>query len=179
MKKYAIELTKAMEWLAKKKNTIFIGQAVKYPGTAMSGTLKNVLNSKLYELPVTEEMQMGVSLGLAMNGSIPISIYPRWNFLLCAMNQLINHLDKVNIMSDQKFQNKIIIRTGIGSEFPLHPQYQHIGDYTEAIQKMCTNIEIIKLDEPTEILPAYKKAFERKDKKITICVEYGDFYNTK
>ena len=40
--KYAKELTRTMEWLGKKANTLFIGQAVEYPGTAMSGTLKNV-----------------------------------------------------------------------------------------------------------------------------------------
>ena len=75
--KYAKELTRTMEWLGKKANTLFIGQAVEYPGTAMSGTLKNVNKKKLIELPVAEEMQMGMTLGFAMNGSIPISIYPR------------------------------------------------------------------------------------------------------
>ena len=177
--KYAKELTRTMEWLGKKANTLFIGQAVEYPGTAMSGTLKNVNKKKLIELPVAEEMQMGMTLGFAMNGSIPISIYPRWNFLLCGINQLINHIDKINIMGEKKFKNKIIIRTGIGSESPLHPQFQHVGDYTEAIQKMCTSIEIIKLEEPKDIFPTYKKALERKDKIMTICVEYGDYYNTK
>ena len=31
-----------MEYLGKKNNTIFIGQAVEVPGTAMSNTLKNI-----------------------------------------------------------------------------------------------------------------------------------------
>ena len=49
----------------------------------MSNTLVDIDRSKLIELPVAEEMQMGMSLGFAMNGHIPISIFPRWNFLLC------------------------------------------------------------------------------------------------
>ena len=40
--KYAKELTKAMDLLSKNKRTLFIGQAVAYPGTAMTNTLKNV-----------------------------------------------------------------------------------------------------------------------------------------
>ena len=88
-----------MEFLGSKKRTIFIGQAVEVPGTAMSNTLKNVSKNKLLELPVAEEMQMGITLGLAMDGNIPISIFPRWNFLLYAVNQLINHIDKFNVMA--------------------------------------------------------------------------------
>ena len=124
-------------------------------------------------------MQMGITTGLAINGNIPISIFPRWNFVLLAMNQLINHLDKVNIMSNNGFKVKTIVRTGVGSQRPLHPQHQHIGDFTDMVRKMCTSIEVIKLNEPEDIFPSYKKAYERKDGKNTIIVEYGDYYNEK
>ena len=69
-----------MDYLSKKNKTIFIGQAVEYAGTAMSNTLKDVSSNKKIELPVAEEMQMGITLGLAMEGNTPISIFPRWNF---------------------------------------------------------------------------------------------------
>ena len=49
----------------------------------------------------------------------------------------------------------------------------------EAIQKMSTTIKVIKLEEPNQIFPAYKKAYERKDGINTVLVEYGDFYNGK
>ena len=178
-KKYFDELKRSMELLGLQKNTIFIGQAVEVPGTAMSNTLENVPKDKLLELPVAEEMQMGMTLGLAMEGNIPVSIFPRWNFLLYGMNQLINHIDKFNVMMGSEKSIKAIIRTGIGSQRPLHPQYQHIGDFTESIKKMCTTIDIIKLNEPEEIFPSYEKALNRQDGKNTILVEYGDFYNEK
>ena len=38
--KYSEELTKSMIYLSKDPRTIFLGQAVEYPGTAMTGTLK-------------------------------------------------------------------------------------------------------------------------------------------
>jgi len=177
--KYFEELKKSMNYLAKNERTIFLGQAVKVPGTSMSNTFKEINPNKLIELPVAEEMQMGITNGFAINGLIPVSVFPRWNFLLLAINQLINHLDKIKLMSNDGYKTKVIIRTGIGSERPLHPQYQHVGDFTDAVKKMCTNIEIIKLNEVKDIFPSYKKALEREDGKSTIVVEYGDYYNEK
>lgn len=177
--RYFDELKKSMEWLAGQPNTLFIGQAVACAGTAMSNTLRDIHPDQLIELPVAEEMQMGISLGMALDGKVPISIFPRWNFLLCGMNQLINHIDKVGVMANGGFQPKIIIRTGIGSVSPLHPQSQHVGDFTDAVQAMCSTIEIIRLKEPQEVFPAYERAFLRDDSRTTICVEYGDFYNEK
>ena len=177
--KYTDELTKAMDFLAKDSRTIFLGQAVEYPGTAMTGTLKNVPKNKLYELPVAEEMQLGITNGLALNSYVPISIFPRWNFLLLATNQLINHLDKFNVMSQGQFKTKAIIRTSIGSQRPLHPQQQHVGDFTEAFKKVLTTVEIIRLEEASDIFPSYQKALQREDGRSTILVEYGDYYNEK
>ncbi len=177
--KYFEELKKSMEYLASKENTIFLGQAVSYPGTAMSSTLKNINKNKLIELPVFEDCQMGIAIGFSLNNFVPISIYPRWNFLLLAMNQIVNHLDKLSLMSSEKLNHKVIIRTGIGSIRPLDPQHQHKGDYTLGMKKFVNNIDIIKLNNPKEILEAYKFAYNRKDNKHTILVEYGDYYNEK
>ena len=168
-----------MDFLGTKKETIFIGQAVEVPGTAMSNTLKDIPKKKLLELPVAEEMQMGMSLGLAMNGNIPISIFPRWNFFFLATNQLVNHLDKFRVFSHEEYVPKVICRVGVGSVRPMHPQAQHIGDYTEAYRKMLSNVEIIRFDEPEQIFEGYHKAYHRDDGKSTILVEYGDFYNEK
>tara|TARA_B100001013_G_scaffold318644_1_gene227099 strand:- start:111 stop:647 length:537 start_codon:yes stop_codon:yes gene_type:complete len=177
--KYFEELKRSMNYLASKQDTVFIGQAIEYPGTAMTDTLLDVDREKLIEFPVTEEFQMGTSIGMAMNGFVPISIFPRWNFLILATNQIINHLDKISEISKNKLTHKVIIRTGIGSQRPLHPQYQHIGDFTEAFSLMAPNIDIVRLEEPEDVFPAYQHAYERSDGMSSIIVEYGDFYNEK
>lgn len=177
--KYFDELKRSMDFLAQDPRTVFMGQAVAVAGTAMTNTLKDVPADRLIELPVAEEMQMGMTTGMALTGMVPVSIFPRWNFLLSAINQLVNHLDKVQVMSNDGYKTKAIIRTGIGSQRPLHPQYQHVGDFTEAIRAMCTMIEVIRLEEPSEIFPAYQKALLRDDGRSTILVEYGDYYGEK
>ena len=52
MGKYFDELTRAMTWLGEQSDTVFIGQAVEYKGTAMTNTLVNVPREKLLEMPV-------------------------------------------------------------------------------------------------------------------------------
>ncbi len=168
-----------MKWLSDQNQTLFLGQAVVYPGTGMTNTLTDIPEEKLLEMPVVEEMQMGISIGLALNGSIPITIYPRWNFLLLATNQIVNHLDKLCLYSDGQYKPKVIIRTAIGSERPIHPQHQHVGDYSDAFRLMLKTCDVVKLDEPNQIFPAYEKAYLREDGRSTIIVEYGDYYNEK
>lgn len=177
--KYFDELKRSMDWLAQKPDTLFLGQAVEYPGTAISNTLKDVHSIKKLEMPVNEDMQMGMTLGMALNGTVPISIFPRWNFLLLAANQLVNHIDKIKIMSDGEYKPRIIIRTSIGSQRPLHPQHQHIADFTAGFKAMCDFVDIIRLDEPHQIFESFVYAYERNDCRPTVLVEYGDFYNEK
>ena len=176
---YFEELQSAMSWLGEKKDTYFIGQSVSVPGTAMYNTLKQLPEEKRLELPVFEDTQMGMSLGMAMVGTRVISVFPRWNFLICATNQLVNHVDKYSLMSSGEFKPQLIIRTSVGSERPLFPGHQHIGNMSKAYREMLVNTEIIELKEPSEIQDAYKHAYNRTDGKSTILVEFGDFYNEK
>lgn len=178
MSRYFEELELAMQWLAIQPDTIFLGQSVRYPGTAMYRTLDKVVPmEKRLEMPVAEEMQMGISTGLALQGFTPISIYPRWDFLLLATNQIVNHLDKIPLMSENGYQPKVIIRTGIGSITPLNPQWQHRGDYTQPFQEMCKTIRVVLLEHAEQILPFYMAAYNRKES--TILVEVSDFLNKK
>lgn len=164
-----------MTFLGKQDKTIFIGQAVRYSGTGMSDTLVHVPDGKKIEFPVCEDMQQGFCNGLSLNGFIPISIFPRWNFLLLATNQIVNHLDKIPLNSD--FKPKIIIRTSIGAKFPFNSWHQHTGDFSDIFSMLCKTIEVIRLDKAEQIFPAYEKAYNRTDGKSTILVEWGDAYD--
>ena len=177
--KYFDALSQSMKWLGEQEDTIFIGQAVTYPGTALFNTLKEVNINKRYELPVFEETQLGMTIGLCLTNYRPISIFPRWNFLLCGTNQLVNHLDKYAIMSDNSFAPNPIIRTAVGSERPLFPGHQHVGNMSDGFRKILNNVEIIELKETKDIIPAYKYAYEYPKKKPFIIVEFADFYNEK
>lgn len=174
---YRNSISEAMNYLSTLDNSIFLGQAVTVAGTSMSTTLDGVPKNKLVEFPVEEEMQLGVSIGLAIQGFLPITIFPRWNFLLLATNQLVNHLDKLKEVGNFEIPPKIIIRTGIGSISPLYPGPQHIGDFSQSFKLMCPNINIVLLDKIGKIEQEYKLAADRNDGVSTILVELSDLYS--
>lgn len=166
---YKDEMTQAMKMLASDPRTLFIGQAVEYPGTTMSGTLSEVSAERLIEFPVAEETQLGVSIGLALSGYVPISLFPRWNFLILATNQLVNHLDKIQPMPH------VIVRVGVGSESPMYPGPQHVGNFIDAFRMICRATRFEDLEDPEQIVPAYRAALEHPG--ATVLVERAEMYN--
>lgn len=177
MMKYYEELKKAMTLLAEHPKTIFIGQAVQYEGTGLYESMKHIPDHKKVELPVAEYLQSGMANGMAIEGLIPISTFPRWNFLLMGTDQIINHLDKFVTMSNGKYNPKVIIRVAVGSEYPVDPQCQHKGNFSQAFRLMLKNIDICELYESDQIVPAYQQALEKSGS--TILVEFADFCKTK
>jgi len=169
---YKLALTDAMTELAKLDNIVFIGQQIVYAGNPMSTTLGDVPKEKMIEVPVMEETQMGMSLGLAMTGKIVVSFYPRWDFLISAANQLINHVDKYELMTGNKVN--ILIRVGKGSDIPLDPGHQHKANYIEQFKTMCPNISIHNLKTAEDVKNAYNLAINGG---IHILAEYPELYN--
>ena len=170
---YKIALTNAMSNLAKLDETIFIGQQIIYAGNPMSTTLTEVPKEKMIEVPVMEETQMGMSLGLAITGKTVISFYPRWDFVISAANQLINHVDKYELMTGKKVN--ILIRVGKGANVPLDPGHQHKANYINEFKTMCPNIEIHDLKTWQDVELSYKYAIENGG--VHILAEYPELYN--
>lgn len=171
---YKEEITKAMDLLAQHPKSIFVGQTVVYPGSVLSDTVKNVPLEKRIELPVAEEMQMGMSIGLSLEGYIPISLYPRIDFLLLACNQLSNHLDVLPELTHNEFRAKVIIRTIVGATEPMYPGIQHCRDHTEVFKTLLKNVNVVKLTSAEEVKYVYEEAL--KSDKSSLIIEMANLY---
>jgi len=174
---YFETLIQAMDYISEHESSIFIGQSVVWDGHALFKSLRNVPMNKRIEMPVAEDFQMGLSLGLALEGFIPITIYPRWDFLLLAANQMVNHIDKMPEVGHGMLKPKVIIRVSVGSRLPLDPGPQHCQNHTAAFKSMFKTVEVIELLHQKEIMPAYEKALNRVDGYSTLLVEYTDLYH--
>lgn len=169
---YKTECKLAMTDLSKDKKVIFIGQTVEYDGSPMFKSLSDVPKEQKFELPIIEDCQMGMSIGLALEGYIPVSIFPRIDFLICATNQLVNHLDKVEQMSKGQFKPGVIIRTQIGNNKPLDPGIQHKGDYTKGLKNMLKNVWVVKIKQAEDVDYIYKHALKlAKMGKSSLIIE--------
>ena len=169
---YKDSLINAMTYLGNKDNIVFMGQQIVYAGNPMSTTLINVPKDKMIEVPVMEETQMGMSLGIAMAGKTVITFYPRWDFLISASNQLINHVDKYELMTGKKVN--ILIRLGKGADNPLDPGHQHKGNYINEFKSLCPNITFYNLTEHHSIIDSYVSAYEQGG--VHVLVEYPELY---
>lgn len=161
-----------MEMIAAQPRSIFLGQAVKYLGTGMSKSFQNIPVDKLMELPVAENFQLGLSIGLALDGMIPVSIFPRFNFLVCAADQIVNHLDKLPLYSG--YRPKVLIRVAVPTPEPLNPGEQHTGNFSQAFRLMLKTVRVVELESAADIVPAYRRALEREGS--TILVEFAGRY---
>lgn len=171
---YKDALTNSMTYLGQQPDTVFIGQQIIWHGNPMSTTIGEVPKDKLIEVPVMEESQMGMSLGMAMAGQFVITFYPRWDFLICATNQLVNHVDKIVLMSNGKWSPNMIIRLGKGSDKPLDPGHQHRGNYFDEFKSMCPNIKFHNLLTYDNVETIYKNAYSEGG--IHVIVEYPELY---
>jgi pyruvate/2-oxoglutarate/acetoin dehydrogenase E1 component len=174
MSVYFDELCHAMESLARLPNIEFIGQGVGIAGTTLTDSFKNVPKEKLLEFPVAEDLQMGACIGMALDGILPICIFPRWNFMLCAANQIVNHLDRLPIYSDGGYNPRVIIRVASPRVPGFDPGPQHDDDLGDAFRLMLRTVKVVRLGAAEEIMPEYQRAAEAPHS--TILVEYTALY---
>ncbi len=159
--------------LAHGYKVVFMGQGI-CGGTRMSESFKYVPDEMKLEMPVAEELQMGMATGMALGGYLPICVFPRWNFLLLAANQLVNHLDRLPLYSDGGYRPRVIIRTAVPSADPFNPGPQHDDDFTSPFESMLRTVDVVRLNHAEMIIPAYEKAL--KSDHSTLLVEYTEFY---
>lgn len=153
---YLEALTEAMGNLAENPKTIFLGQSVAYPGQRAHATFAKVPAARRIEMPICEDFTVGFATGLALEGYIPLVFIPRWDFLILAANQIVNHLDKV--ANANGFKAKVIIRTSVGASKPLDPGEQHVGDYSGAFRKMLKRVPVLECLTPEDVKQNYDSA---------------------
>jgi len=171
-------LNQAMCILAQDPHVIFVGQNVEYGGNVSYKHLEGVPPDRRLELPVMEDVQMGFSIGLSLSGYIPVSVYPRMDFLILACNQLVNHLDKLRVMSRGQYTPGVIIRTRVGGTTPLNAGPQHTQDHTEALRLMLRHVAVDRIVSDNQAVDTYVNALRRAIRgHSTVVVEAIDTWD--
>lgn len=165
MSLFKIAVNLAMRKLAKYENSIFVGQSVAYDGAAIYNSLAGVPREKRLEFPVVENLQLGYCTGLSLCGKLPICIFPRMDFMLLAMDQLVNHLDK---MPGFGWKPKVIIRCRVGERKPLNAGPQHTQNHSDAFHRMLTSVTVREVRIADEVTQAYNQALESKYSSLIV-----------
>jgi len=89
------------------ENAVVLGQGVTDPtrifGTTV-GLLEKFGKERVIEMPIMEEGMTGIAIGMALNGLYPVQTHIRVDFLLLAMNQLVNMAAKYRYMYGGAFE---------------------------------------------------------------------------
>lgn len=136
---------------------IFIGYNVLY-GDAM-GTLKNVSNSQKLETPVAENLMAGLAIGMSFEGFLPVLYYERHDFMTVAADAIINHIDKIERISNGEYKTPIIIRAVVADSGNFYSGITHSQDFTNMF-KNCVNFPVIDAKNGSEILNAIHGAIK-------------------
>ncbi len=155
----------------------FIGYNTAH-GSRMYGTLSRVAEARCIEAPVAENLMMGLAMGMSLEGYLPVVCFERHDFLLLALDALVNHVDKLPYISGGQFKFPIVIRAIVGAKNPLNPGPQHTQDYTYALDGMLNHTSIVV----PKTVHEYRRAWEQvgfSPSGAVVIVEYKDLYDVE
>ena len=89
---------------------------------------------RVFGTPLSEDAMTGVAIGAAMAGMRPIHVHIRMDFMMLAMNQLINIAAKSRYMYDGQVKVPMVVRSMIGKSWGqgaqhsqgLHSMFMHV-----------------------------------------------------
>jgi hypothetical protein len=112
---------------------VFIGYNVA-KGDAM-GTLKSVPIEQKLETPVAENIMAGLAIGMSFEGFKPVLYFERHDFMLVAMDAIVNHIDKIERISHGEYKVPVIIRAVTADAGPFYSGITHSQDFTNMLKE--------------------------------------------
>jgi len=90
--------------------------------------------SRVFDTPLSEDAMTGVAIGLALAGMRPIHVHIRMDFLMLAMNQLVNMAAKTSYIYGGQEHVPLVVRAIIGKSWgqgaqhsqALHSFFMHV-----------------------------------------------------
>lgn len=170
---YKESLTAAMTSLGADPLVRFYGYGMR-KGGAM-GTLCGVKPEQIVEAPVAENLMVGLAIGAALTGLRPVVYFERADFLLCGADAIVNHLDKLAVMSRGEFKPGVIIRVTVGNQKkPLFTGATHTQDCSDAFREML-RMPVFNIIHEEQVEDAFWSAHEAMTRgESTMIFEYKD-----
>ena len=129
---YSLALNEALhQMMASDPSVFLIGQGVKSPwyvGNTCQGLLERFGEGRVIDTPVSENCITGAAVGAAIAGMKPVVVHPRMDFMLYAMDPIINEAANWHYMNGGKASVPVVIWGIInrgGEQAAQHSQALH------------------------------------------------------
>jgi pyruvate dehydrogenase E1 component beta subunit len=112
---------------------------------AIQGSTRGLVDrfgaERVFGTPLSEDAMTGVAIGAAMTGMRPIHVHIRNDFLMLAMNQIVNIAAKAHYMYGGRVSVPLVIRSMIGKSWgqgaqhsqALYPMFMHVPGLKVAV----------------------------------------------
>jgi pyruvate dehydrogenase E1 component beta subunit len=164
------------EELARDERVFLMGEEIgRFDGSykVTQGLWKKYGPKRVRETPIEEEGFVGAGVGAAMLGQRPVVEIMTINFILVAMDMVVNHAAKVRSMFGGKLGVPMVIRTPAGAGAQLTAQH------SQSLEVMFAHVPGLKVVAPATPRDAYGmlKSAIRDDDPV-LFVENLVLYNT-
>ena len=144
---YAAAIREALELALTHDERVFImGQGVDDPVGMFGITLdlhKKYGEDRVFDTPLSENALTGVATGAALTGMRPIYMHNRPDFLLLAMDQIVNHASKWSYMFGGRIHVPIVIWAAVGRGWGGAAQH------TQTLQALFMHVPGLRLVMPS------------------------------
>lgn len=134
---------------------VFIGYNVRYG--AAYGALKNIPDSQRLETPLAENLMIGLGMGMSLEGIRPVVFFERHEFLLNAMDGIVNTLDLIETISGGEFKMPVIIKAVAGGVKPFYAGLTHTRNFAAQVREFVS-FPVFEPETAGEVLDAYLQA---------------------
>src|SRR3989338_7990362 len=103
--------------LARDKSVVVLGEDVGINGgvfRATDGLQKEFGANRVIDTPLAELGIVGVSIGMAINGLMPVAEIQFGGFMYAAFDQLLSHAGRIRMRSRGRYTCPLVVRTPYG-----------------------------------------------------------------
>ena len=161
--------------LQAKRDSLFIGYNTS-KGSRMYGTLDGVPESSCIETPVAENLMTGLAIGLALDGAYSVLCFERHDFILNALDSLVNHADKLYDISGGEVKLPILVRAIVGDSSTLDVGLQHKQNYCNELKSMLKYTPVVTPKNAKEFKEAFNMPGHTRS-GVVVVVEYRSQYD--
>lgn len=165
-----------IQLMEKDKRIYILGQGADDPTSAVGplNGIKERFPNRIMDTPMAEEAVAGICIGMAMNGLRPINWHIRMDFLLLAMNQIINMASKISYMYGGQIKCPVVFRAMIGKSWGQGPQH------SQSFYPFFMNIPGLNIYAPTIPYDAKGAFIKMMNKNIpSLFIEHRLLYYQK
>jgi len=175
---YAKALNQALIEEMERDDSVFVcGEEVaKWGGsfTVTMGLLDRFGEKRVRDTPISEEGIVGLGIGAAMAGLKPVVEIMTVNFIMLAMDQIVNHMAKLRYMSGGQVTVPLVIRTPGGGGLQMGSQH------SQSLESMFVHVPglvVMAPSNPYDAKGMLKTAI--RDNNPVLFIEHESIYNTK